>query len=73
MERGSALNEVDNILKSFAAKKFKVAETDYGWRHMGRFNGKVYLFDLADLEEMKADVDDGRVAHIAYLQEAVPV
>jgi hypothetical protein len=31
-------------------------ESDMRWQHVGKREGKIYLFDLADLEECTEDV-----------------
>jgi hypothetical protein len=38
-------------LKLFTEEKLAFRKDDQRWRHIGRFNEKLYMFDLGDLEE----------------------
>jgi hypothetical protein len=61
----------DIILPKFAEKKLKFKQTDQRWRHVGKFDDTVYLFDLADLVDVPAGVDVV-TEHIKELRERCP-
>jgi hypothetical protein len=45
-------------------------ESDMRWQHVGKREGKIYLFDLADLEKCTKDVHEKHVeTHVKHLKE----
>jgi hypothetical protein len=64
---------ISDRLKNCFKKHNKVfAQSDQLWRHVGWFNGKLYLFDLADLEGGTGDFDDNIALHIERLNGRLP-
>ena len=49
-KRSGVIPDITDRLKLFTKHKLAFLESDQSWRHIGRFNGKLYLFDLGDLE-----------------------
>jgi FtsZ-binding cell division protein ZapB len=46
---GAVLQSIRNRLQQFAKHNLAFEKCDRMWRHVGRFNNKIYLFDLGDL------------------------
>ena len=61
------LEGVRSVLEKLKNLGLRFAKEDILWRHIGKLEGKVHLFDLADLEksESSTEVDD----HIKALKE----
>jgi serine/threonine-protein kinase RIO1 len=49
-ERESRMEDIQNVLKVFASKNLKYKNEDVRWRHVGLYEGKCILYDLAELE-----------------------
>jgi hypothetical protein len=47
----NSIESINDILKKFKGGHCQFVESDMLWQHLGKFNGQVYLFDLADLGE----------------------
>jgi hypothetical protein len=70
-ERNSVIHEIKKRLNElFVTKKKSFQPTDQSWRHIGTFNNKIYLFDLADLTEHDTTLSAQQSAdeHVACLQ-----
>jgi len=51
-ERETVVKLVRNLLhEKFRPENYRFDDSDIQWRHVGKFNGNVYLFDLANLEK----------------------
>jgi hypothetical protein len=50
-------NGVGDVLLEFSKKQLSYNESDWAWRHVGTLGEKVYLFDLADLENDSSERD----------------
>ena len=49
--REGTLSDIRNVLKDkFRPKMQSYHDSDRAWRHVGKLDGEVYLFDLADLD-----------------------
>jgi Family of unknown function (DUF5898) len=48
-ERQNVLSSIGGRLNQIAQKNMAFHECDQKWRHVGRFEGKIFLFDLGDL------------------------
>jgi hypothetical protein len=48
-ERQNELGSIRDRLNQIALKNMAFHECDRQWRHVGRFEGKIFLFDLGDL------------------------
>ena len=49
-ERMSRIEDIQNVLGVFALKNLKYKDEDVRWRHVGLYEGKCILYDLAELE-----------------------
>jgi hypothetical protein len=55
-ERIDRLNDVNNVLtRCFKQHNYQYMESDIRWQHVGKREGEIYLFDLADLEKRTED------------------
>jgi hypothetical protein len=54
--RKDQLVEIEECLTLFQKKKMKYQDEDVCWRHVGKYQSKIILFDLADL--IPADAAD---------------
>ena len=51
-ERETTVDSVRDILnQKFRPERYRFDDSDMQWRHVGTFDGTVYLFDLADLKK----------------------
>jgi hypothetical protein len=69
-----AMNEIKSLLETkFAPNNYKFAEEDRRWRHVGKLNEQLYLFDLADLKPLEIR-EKGYMAdhHIKSLGDRLP-
>ena len=52
-ERARLLDEIrEHLNEKFVKQKKGFATTDQGWRHLGMYDKKLFLFDLADLVDL---------------------
>ena len=64
-----SLPSIKETLSNFKPHNLGFADSDMDWRHVGIFNNKVYLFDLADLEPLKENEFEAYVEkHVEVLQ-----
>jgi hypothetical protein len=49
-ERENAIPDITSRLTLFTKHQLAFHDSDQSWRHIGRFNGQLYLFDLGDLQ-----------------------
>jgi hypothetical protein len=56
VERIHVLSQVQQRLRQFQTAKMVFAESDQLWRHVGSWGGKIFLFDLGDLEFLEDEV-----------------
>jgi hypothetical protein len=49
-ERNNEIQNIKSRLELLTRHNLAFRECDQSWRHVGHFNGKLYLFDLGDLE-----------------------
>ena len=74
-ERQESLASVEKVLHERFyknGKSYQFRECDQRWRHVGKYNGEIVLFDLADLviEDIGRDEHNEYVErHVAKLQE----
>jgi hypothetical protein len=70
-DRSNHLEEVGAVLtKKFQPHGYRYMESDMRWQHVGKCEGKIYLFDLADLETCTKDVYKKYVEmHVECLKE----
>jgi hypothetical protein len=70
-ERETTLESVKGILNhKFRRERYRFDDSDMQWRHVGTFNGTVYLFDLGDLvKDDSCTFDSYIVQHCQTLQE----
>jgi hypothetical protein len=47
----NSIESIKDILKKFKVGDYRFVKLDIRWWHVGKFNGQVYLFDLANLEK----------------------
>jgi hypothetical protein len=50
-EREGCIEKIEKVLTVFASNNLKYKDGDIHWRHVGLYEGKCILYDLADLEE----------------------
>ena len=50
VERRHKLDDIENCLLKLHERKLKYLDCDLRWRHIGKWNDKIIMFDLADLE-----------------------
>jgi hypothetical protein len=67
-DRIKLLEQIRTRLNSFAKCGKAFATSDQVWRHVGLFNDKVYLFDLADLESGNADDVENHIKRLRFRQ-----
>jgi hypothetical protein len=66
------LEEIGQCLDdNFKEKPLGFGDDDIAWRHVGRYNGKVYLFDLADLQPKQEAWETYRTSHIDKLRTRI--
>ena len=67
----TVLNAIENILKQIGDKNMAFRDCDRKWRHVGRFNNKIYLFDLAELQHCDTNEAAKAMAldHLRVLRE----
>ena len=76
-ERQASLASVRKVLRERFyknGKSYQFQECDQRWRHVGKYNGEIVLFDLADLviEDMRRDEHKEYVErHVAKLLEDI--
>jgi hypothetical protein len=58
-EREGFIEKIEKVLEVFASNKRKYKDEDVRWRHVGLYEGKCILYDLA---ELKASTNKGFVA-----------
>jgi hypothetical protein len=70
-KRSDHLTEVGAVLTWFFKQhSYQYMESDVRWQHVGKREGKIYLFDLADLEDCTEDVYEKYVeTHVKLLKE----
>jgi hypothetical protein len=70
-DRSNRLEEVGAVLtKTFQPHCYRYMESDMRWQHVGKREGKIYLFDLADLEKCTEDVYEKYIeTHVEHLKE----
>jgi hypothetical protein len=47
----NSIESINDILKKFKVGHYQFVKLDMLWQQMGKFNGQVHPFDLADLEK----------------------
>ena len=52
-DRPAVLISIEERLQEFAGKKMAFDPSDRKWRHVGRYQEKIFLFDLGDLKTCK--------------------
>jgi hypothetical protein len=67
----TVLNSIKKQLQRFVDHKMAFRDCDQKWRHIGRFNNEIYLFDLADLQQCdtKEAAQTCAVNHLRVLKE----
>ena len=70
-DRNDELPNIETRLKLFTAQKLAFRDCDQCWRHIGRFNDQLYLFDLGDLVTYRSEKDANQRAlmHSIVLSE----
>ena len=53
-DQEAALPEITECLEMFTEHSLAFRKCDQSWRHIGRLNGTIYMFDLGDLEDCKS-------------------
>jgi hypothetical protein len=68
-ERETVIPIIKTRLELFTKHKLAFRDCDQSWRHIGRFNGEIYLFDLGDLEPCnnKATAEKCASNHVSRL------
>ena len=61
-QRKSEIPNIMSRLELFIKHNLAFHECDQSWRHIGRFNGQLYLFDLGDLETLEDEEAAGHQA-----------
>lgn len=68
MEKSSRIETISLIserlklfLPKYTDKFYAFDESDQLWRHIGWFNGQLYLFDLGDLQECPPQEADDKI------------
>ena len=71
-DRVKVASQIKDVLEKVKPLSFK--ESDRAWRHVGTLDGKVYLFDLADLETVDTEElwDEYVKEHVDKLMSKVP-
>ena len=71
-ERLNSIKSIKDILKTrFEPGNYRFDESDMRWRHVGKFDGQVYLYDLAELKN--GDNLSLRFCLDLDLNESIPV
>ena len=66
------LEEIGQCLSDqFKGKQVVFGVDDIAWRHVDRYNGKVYLFDLADMQPKQEAWETYRTSHIDKLRTRI--
>jgi len=52
VERLDSKNKIKLVLKRFHENKLQYLDCDLRWRHIGRYNEEIILYDLADLTSL---------------------
>lgn len=68
-KEGESESEIEKCLKHFESKGFQYRDEDVRWRHVGIFDGKVVLFDVAELIKKERKAPSVVQKHVGVLRD----